>query len=49
LAAFDESTPPLTYHRPESLTFRKTTEQWGGFSKMQPVCAAGQRDRDPHV
>lgn len=34
LAGFDESTPPVTYRRAESVTFRKTAEQWGGFSNM---------------
>lgn len=36
LAGFDESTPPVTYRRAESVTFRKTAEQWGGFSNMGP-------------
>lgn len=34
LAEFDESTPPVTYHHAESVTFGKTTEPWGCFSNM---------------
>jgi ribA/ribD-fused uncharacterized protein len=34
LAGLDESTPPVTYRRADSVTFRKTAEQWGGFSNM---------------
>jgi type I restriction enzyme S subunit len=34
LASFDKSTAPITYRRSECVTFRKTTEQWGGLSNM---------------
>ncbi len=34
LASFDESSAPITYRRSECVTFRKTTEPWGGLSNM---------------
>ncbi|HVQ97706.1 MAG TPA: NADAR family protein [Mycobacterium sp.] len=36
LASFDEGAPPISYRRPECVTFLKTAEQWGGFSNMAP-------------
>ncbi len=34
LESFDENSAAITYHRSECVTFRNTTERWGGLSNM---------------